>query len=187
MKFLSLQRENTLMEEFSIINLSYIDRKTFNKIIKDDELIYGSYSIEVGEILVVFYKHFLIGAYFTKDMEEVFRNFTKNTKFTKNHKHIKKYINKKNFLLVGTPFQHKVWSFLTTIPKGKVISYKDVAIGINHPKSTRAVGNSISKNPISYFIPCHRVINSNRKIGGYMWGKVLKKKLLFLEGVKILQ
>ena len=90
-------------------------------------------------------------------------------------------------ILKGTKFQLKVWKYLKTIPKGKVKSYKQVAIGINRPKSARAVANACGKNPYSPKIPCHRVIRSNGSLGGYSGkgGIKSKKKLLKSEGISI--
>ena len=84
----------------------------------------------------------------------------------------------------GTKFQLKVWKYLKTIPKGKVKTYKQVAIGIKSPKSARAVANACAKNPYAPKIPCHRVIRSDGKLGGYSGkgGIVTKKKLLLNEG-----
>ena len=84
----------------------------------------------------------------------------------------------------GTKFQIKVWKYLITIPKGKVKTYKDVAIGINKPKSARAVANACAKNPYAPKIPCHRVIRSDGGLGGYsgFGGIKAKKKLLKNEG-----
>ena len=61
--------------------------------------------------------------------------------------------------LKGTKFQLKVWKYLKTIPKGKVKTYKQVAMGIKSPKSARAVANACAKNPYAPKIPCHRVID----------------------------
>ena len=84
----------------------------------------------------------------------------------------------------GTKFQIKVWKHLKTIPKGRVKTYKEVAIGINSPKSARAVANACAKNPYAPKIPCHRVIRSNGTLGGYsgQGGIKTKKKLLKKEG-----
>ena len=85
----------------------------------------------------------------------------------------------------GTKFQKKVWNYLITIKKGSVKTYKQVAIAINRPKSTRAVANAVGKIPLSPKIPCHRVIRSDGSIGGYSgkgWIKT-KKKLLKKEGI----
>ncbi len=81
-------------------------------------------------------------------------------------------------ILKGTKFQIKVWKYLIKIPKGKVKTYKQVAIGINRPKSARAVANACGKNPYSPKIPCHRVIRSDGSLGGFSapGGTKLKKK-----------
>ena len=70
------------------------------------------------------------------------------------------------------------------IPKGKVKSYKQVALGINRPRSARAVASACGKNPYAPKIPCHRVIRSDGSLGGYSGsgGIKTKKKLLKKEG-----
>ena len=85
----------------------------------------------------------------------------------------------------GTKFQKKVWNYLKTIRKGTVKTYKEVAIGINSPKSARAVANAVGKNPFSPKIPCHRVIRSDGSLGGYSGkgGVKTKKLLLKREGI----
>ena len=87
-------------------------------------------------------------------------------------------------IIKGTKFQIKVWKYLKKIPKGKVKTYKQVAEGINRPKSSRAVANACGMNPYAPEIPCHRVIRSDGSIGGYSGkgGIRTKKKLLKLEG-----
>ena len=87
-------------------------------------------------------------------------------------------------ILKGSQFQLKVWRYLKKIPKGKVKTYKQVAIGINKPKSARAVANACANNPYSPKIPCHRVIRSDGSLGGFSGpgGIKAKKKLLKKEG-----
>ena len=80
----------------------------------------------------------------------------------------------------GTKFQQKVWNYLKTIPKGKVKTYKQVAIGIKSPNSARAVANACAKNPYAPKIPCHRVIRSDGGLGGYSERGGIKKKLQLL-------
>ena len=89
--------------------------------------------------------------------------------------------------LKGTDFQVKVWKYLLKIPKGKVKTYKQVAIAIKNPFSARAVGNAVGKNPYAPQIPCHRVIKSDGSLGGYSnkGGVKTKKKLLKKEGVTL--
>lgn len=81
----------------------------------------------------------------------------------------------------GTPFMKKVWEYLQTIPYGKVITYKDLAIAINHPKAYRAIGMACNRNDIPIFIPCHRVVGYNNKLVGYAGGIDIKEKLIKLE------
>ena len=90
-------------------------------------------------------------------------------------------------ILKGSQFQIKVWKYLKTIAKGKVKTYKQVAIGINKPKSARAVANACGKNPYSPKIPCHRVIRSDGSLGGFSGpgGIKAKKKLLKMEGFSL--
>ena len=86
-----------------------------------------------------------------------------------------------------TKFQLKVWNYLKTIPKGKVKTYKQVAVGINCPNSARAVANACAKNPYAPQVPCHRVIRSDGTLGGFssLGGKKTKKKLLKKEGFSL--
>ena len=85
----------------------------------------------------------------------------------------------------GTKFQKKVWDEIKKIPKGKTKSYKQIAIAIGSPKSSRAVANACGKNPDPIITPCHRVIASDGSIGGYtaVGGVKAKKNLLAQEGV----
>ena len=87
-------------------------------------------------------------------------------------------------ILKGTKFQLKVWKYLRTIPKGKVKTYKQVAISIKSPKSARAVANACAKNPYAPKIPCHRVIRSDGALGGYSGRGGIKKKLELLRSEK---
>ena len=88
-------------------------------------------------------------------------------------------------ILKGTKFQIKVWKYLKTIPKGKVKTYKQVAIGIKNPKSARAVANACAKNPYAPKIPCHRVIRSDGALGGYSGRGGIKQKLKLLKSEKV--
>ena len=88
--------------------------------------------------------------------------------------------------LKGTDFQKMVWNEIKKIPKGKTITYKELAIKIGKPNAHRAVANACAKNPLLEIIPCHRVTRSDGKMGGYMGEKGIerKKKMLNSEGVK---
>jgi AraC family transcriptional regulator of adaptative response/methylated-DNA-[protein]-cysteine methyltransferase len=80
--------------------------------------------------------------------------------------------------LRGTNFQIKVWQALLQIPRGAVLSYGDIARLIGHPSASRAVAGAVGRNPVSYIIPCHRVIRDMGVISGYRWGVDRKKALL---------
>ncbi|WP_294223174.1 methylated-DNA--[protein]-cysteine S-methyltransferase [uncultured Chryseobacterium sp.] len=80
--------------------------------------------------------------------------------------------------LKGTDFQLKVWESLLTIPMGKLSTYGKLAEKIGHSKASRAVGTAIGSNPVAFLIPCHRVIQSSGKIGGYMWGTERKQLII---------
>jgi O-6-methylguanine DNA methyltransferase len=80
-------------------------------------------------------------------------------------------------------FSTLIYSIVREIPKGKVLTYKQVAEKANRPKAWRAVGNILNKNNDST-VPCHRVIKSNGKVGGYNKGTANKKILLKKEGIK---
>lgn len=84
----------------------------------------------------------------------------------------------------GTNFQIKVWEALLRIPEGMVLSYEDIATRIGHPKAVRAVGNAVARNPVSYLIPCHRVIRKLGEYGNYQGGPARKKALLAWEAAR---
>jgi len=78
----------------------------------------------------------------------------------------------------GTSFQKRIWVELMKIPAGETRTYLQVAIEIGSPSSARAVGTAIGANPIAWLIPCHRVIQTSGRLGGYRWGLERKKSLL---------
>ena len=88
-------------------------------------------------------------------------------------------------LRIGTIFQRKVWEKISEIPYGELRSYKWIANKIGNPNAVRAVGNAVGKNPVPPIIPCHRVIRSDGKLGGFSSGIPLKKWLLKLEKTSI--
>ena len=88
--------------------------------------------------------------------------------------------------LTGSDFQIMVWKEIKKIPKGKVRTYKEIAVAISRPKASRAVANACGKNPFPLKIPCHRVIGSNGYIGGYSGEGGIKKKIELLKLEKAL-
>jgi len=91
--------------------------------------------------------------------------------------------------IFATPFQRSVLDATAAIPFGDVKTYKEIATSIGKPGASRAVGNALGKNPLPIVIPCHRVIASNKGLGGFMrnakGGREVKRRLLRLEGHEI--
>lgn len=96
---------------------------------------------------------------------------------------------KKYNFKMGTKFQKLVWKEISKIPKGKVITYQDLAFKINRPMSVRAVASACGKNPFAPEIPCHRVVRKDGGLGGYSakGGINKKKKMLENEGHKFIK
>ena len=84
----------------------------------------------------------------------------------------------------GTTFQRKIWNTLRKIARGQTKSYGAIARAIGKPKAVRAVGGACGANPIPIFVPCHRVLAANKKLGGFSGGLNWKRKLLAHEGVR---
>ncbi len=84
----------------------------------------------------------------------------------------------------GTDFQRRVWKALCDIPYGETISYAELAQRVGNPSAVRAVGAANGANPLSLVVPCHRVVNTGGKLGGYGGGLELKAKLLAMERAK---
>ena len=87
--------------------------------------------------------------------------------------------------VAGTPFQHKVWKALPTIPPGTTMSYGALAAQLGMPKAVRAVGHANGSNPISVVLPCHRLIGANGSLVKYGGGLERKRWLLEHEGVAL--
>ncbi len=86
--------------------------------------------------------------------------------------------------LLGAPFQIKVWEALLNIPSGHVTTYSCIANHIGAPRAARAVGTAVGKNPVSWLIPCHRVIRQTGQLGGYHWGLPIKQAMLAREAAR---
>lgn len=81
-------------------------------------------------------------------------------------------------VLIGTDFEVKVWETLLKIPVGQATTYQSVANAVGRPKAARAVGAAVGKNPISFVVPCHRVIGTSGALTGYHWGVPRKRAIL---------
>jgi AraC family transcriptional regulator of adaptative response/methylated-DNA-[protein]-cysteine methyltransferase len=83
----------------------------------------------------------------------------------------------------GTNFQIRVWEALLRIPAGATTSYAAIATAVGNPRASRAVGSAVGANPISWLIPCHRVLRGDGGLGGYAWGPARKRSMLVWEGL----
>ena len=88
-------------------------------------------------------------------------------------------------VMIGTDFEVRVWETLLGIPMGKCSTYSDIANKIGRPKAARAVGAAVGKNPISFVVPCHRVLGRSGDITGYHWGLTRKRAMLGWEAGKV--
>jgi AraC family transcriptional regulator of adaptative response/methylated-DNA-[protein]-cysteine methyltransferase len=81
-------------------------------------------------------------------------------------------------VLIGTDFEVRVWETLLKIPMGKATTYSDVANKILSPNASRAVGAAVGRNPVSFVVPCHRVLGKSGALTGYHWGTTRKQAML---------
>ncbi|UCD78154.1 MAG: bifunctional helix-turn-helix domain-containing protein/methylated-DNA--[protein]-cysteine S-methyltransferase [Desulfobacterales bacterium] len=165
-------------------------------------IIYGFHPSPFGECLLAITERGICGFYFIKNGNQrgvfaEFRQHWQKATLTENPTVTAPLIAKifnpslgKNkeplhLILKGTNFQIKVWEALTKIPFGTVVTYEDVALQVGLPKATRAVGTAVGHNPISYIIPCHRVIRKTAEFGNYGGGPARKKALLGWEAARM--
>jgi len=88
-------------------------------------------------------------------------------------------------VLIGTDFEVRVWRTLLRIPFGRATTYSDIAGHIGSPKAARAVGAAVGRNPISFVVPCHRVLGRSGALTGYHWGVTRKQAMLGWEAGRI--
>jgi AraC family transcriptional regulator of adaptative response/methylated-DNA-[protein]-cysteine methyltransferase len=88
-------------------------------------------------------------------------------------------------VLIGTDFEVRVWETLLAVPLGHATSYSAIAARLRAPKAARAVGAAVGKNPLSFVVPCHRVLGRGGAITGYHWGLTRKRAMLGWEAARI--
>jgi AraC family transcriptional regulator of adaptative response/methylated-DNA-[protein]-cysteine methyltransferase len=85
---------------------------------------------------------------------------------------------KLDVVLIGTEFDVSVWRTLMRIPRGFATTYSDIARHIGRPGAARAVGSAVGRNPVSFVVPCHRVLRKSGALGGYHWGLARKQAII---------
>jgi AraC family transcriptional regulator of adaptative response/methylated-DNA-[protein]-cysteine methyltransferase len=88
-------------------------------------------------------------------------------------------------VLIGTDFEVRVWEALLKVPMGRLTSYSDIAAKVRAPAAARAVGAAVGRNPISFVVPCHRVLGKSGNLTGYHWGLTRKRAMLGWEAGRI--
>lgn len=119
------------------------------------------------ELKTLYYPNAVFNKETTKMQQEALCVFSKNIANNPIMLHVK-----------GTDFQLSVWEELLNIPMGKLTTYGNLANQLNNPKACRAVGSAVGANPVSFLIPCHRVVQSTGKYGQYHWGSDRKKAMI---------
>jgi len=160
------------------------------------EIYYGFSQSPFGEVLIMSTALGICGLAFSdkignaRAMQDMSQRWP-HAKFTHDENHatnlsaiVFDFSGRTNLHIIGSPFQIKVWRALLQIKAGQVVTYSDVATKIYQPSSVRAVGTAIGRNPISFLIPCHRVIQKSGGLGGYHWGLAIKENLLTFENKK---
>jgi len=88
-------------------------------------------------------------------------------------------------VLIGTDWEVRVWETLLQIPMGRLTTYSDIASKIHKPAAARAVGAAVGKNPVSFVVPCHRVVGKSGELTGYHWGITRKRAMLGWEAGQV--
>jgi len=88
-------------------------------------------------------------------------------------------------VLIGTDWEVRVWETLLQIPMGRLTTYSDIASKVRSPAAARAVGAAVGKNPVSFVVPCHRVVGKSGELTGYHWGITRKRAMLGWEAGQV--
>ena len=158
---------------------------------------YNTFNSPIGKIYIAAVKEGVIKIYFSNESPEELENYCQKhlgvgicegLEYTQDaEQEILDYLDGKSQLLdfpviqLNSPFRKKVLEAERKIPYGETRSYGEVAQMVKNPKASRAVGSANAKNPLPLYFPCHRIINSNGKLGGFGWGVDVKQYLLDLE------
>lgn len=148
----------------------------------------------MGNVLLAAYEDALIGLYFEHQKhipDPVSLGWEKNSElpiFSQAEHELAQFLagtrttfDVPHSVVGGTPFQQSVWHYLATIPYGKTVSYKQVALAIGKVKAVRAAAAAVGRNPLTLIIPCHRIVGSDGALTGFAGGLARKKKLLGIE------
>ncbi len=88
-------------------------------------------------------------------------------------------------VFIGTDFEVRVWSVLARVPMGAAVAYRDIARAVGKPQAARAVGSAVGRNPLSFVVPCHRVLRADGGLAGYHWGLTRKRAIIGWEAAQL--
>lgn len=145
---------------------------------------YDSLETPIGILYLIFHRNNLIKIDFDKPDMPIKKGEAPSSFKSELKEYFDKGIDefKQKFEFIsGTEFDKKVWLTLKEIPYGETRSYKWLAERIGKPNASKAVGQSLSRNPLPIVLPCHRIIESDGSIGGYLAGVDIKRRLLDIE------
>lgn len=166
------------------MNIIHISSDTFNNYITQFPVFYSYYLIENKKcnkkfkLKVFATQHGIFKAFFEHNLNQA--NLYSHAQYVRFED-----LNFQNLLVTGTDFQVKTWKATAAIPAGTTLSYQELAYTIGNPRAYRAVARALAHNEIAYFIPCHRVIRSDKKHAGYKWGAIIKSSLLEQEKIDL--
>jgi AraC family transcriptional regulator of adaptative response/methylated-DNA-[protein]-cysteine methyltransferase len=164
------------------------------------EIFYGYHATPFGMCFIAIAERGICELHFVdKDLQRTeYRQFQQKwclAKLTHQPDYTQEYIqrifkpepcqDKIHLLVQGTSFQIKVWEALVNIPFGQVNSYEQLASRVGHPGNIRAVASAAGRNPVSYLIPCHRVITKEGDVGNFNWGRIRKRTMIAWEMAQI--
>lgn len=160
------------------------------------EIRYGFHPSPFGQVLIMLTDYGMAGQAFCDEgeeqaaLEDMTRRWPNATYITAEPSEIRQWAEKifdpkkwnqdqpVKIVMIGTDFEVRVWQTLLRIKPGQATFYGDIAASIGNPKAARAVGAAVGRNPISFVVPCHRVIGKNAKLTGYHWGLTRKQAIL---------
>jgi AraC family transcriptional regulator of adaptative response/methylated-DNA-[protein]-cysteine methyltransferase len=159
------------------------------------EIIYGFHASPFGRALVMVTEHGLAGLAFADDGEERQALADMRARWPKaayredpsvTFPYVARIFDPQSWradrplqiVMIGSDFEVRVWETLLKLPLGKATTYSDIAAHIGRPTAARAVGTAVGRNPISFVVPCHRVLGKSGSLCGYHWGLTRKRAII---------
>ena len=159
------------------------------------EISYGFHDSQFGKALIMITDRGMAGMAFCDEGEEAatlrdMQDRWPNARYTENSALTQPYANRSfdpdkwkqdtplRIVLIGTDFEVRVWEGLLSIPLGRATTYSDLAKQLGNKNASRAVGRAVGRNPLSFVVPCHRVVGKSGALTGYHWGITRKRAML---------